>query len=298
MRRLGTVDVMLLATVVIWSFNITVTRYVLTHGFGPLSYAAVRYGAAVALFLAITFALERSFAIGGGRSLQLLGIATVTLLINQICFVYALKLTTATTVALILGATPIFTGLVSFAVGLERPSSRFWLATAISFAGVALVAVGSGGKLSSDLGGELLAVALAASWSVYTVAIAPLMRRFSPYRISAVVLLAMWVPLAALAAPQLGEQDYGGLGWLVWLCLGYAIAGPLVLTNVLWFKAIARVGPSRATLVGNLQPFLAAVIAALVLSEELDALQAVGGVAILAAVLLERKGQRLPVPPE
>ena len=44
MRRLTRVDVMLALTIVIWAFNITVTRYVLTKGFRPLAYGSIRYG--------------------------------------------------------------------------------------------------------------------------------------------------------------------------------------------------------------------------------------------------------------
>jgi drug/metabolite transporter (DMT)-like permease len=62
----------------------------------------------------------------------------------------------------------------------------------------------------------------------------------------------------------------------------------LVLTNFLWFTAIERVGPSRATLVTNLQPFLAAIFAVALLSEELTWLQVGGGIAIGAALLLAR----------
>jgi drug/metabolite transporter (DMT)-like permease len=292
-RRLDGTDVMLLATIVIWAFNITVTRYVLTHGFKPLAYASIRYGGAALITASAAVALERSLAAGGRRNAALLGLASTFLLLNQLAFVYALKLTTATTVALILGATPIFTALISFAAGLERPSARLWLGVLVTFGGVALVAVGGGGNLSSDLGGDLLAVALAATWAAYSVTIAPLMRRHSPYRISAVVLLAMIVPFTLISLGQLGGQDYGGLGWLVWLGLAYAIVGPLALTNLLWFTAIDRVGPSRASLFANSQPFLAAIIAALVLSEHISGLEIAGGVAILGGIVLER--QRPPV---
>jgi drug/metabolite transporter (DMT)-like permease len=280
---------MLIATIVIWAFNITVTKYVLTHGFRPLAYGSIRYGAAALLAAAVALALEGSLAVGGRRNLVLIGAASVFLLVNQFSFVYALKLGSATTVALILGTTPIFAAIVSSVVGLERLTGRFWIATAIGFAGVALVAVGSGGNLSSDLGGDLLAIVLAISWALYSVTISPLMRRYSPYRISAVVLLVMCVPFVAASSPQLAEQDYGSLGWLVWLSLAFAIVGPLALTNVLWFKAIAQVGPSRATLFANIQPFVAAVFAYLILSEHLHVLQVVGGFTILAGILFERR---------
>jgi drug/metabolite transporter (DMT)-like permease len=295
-RRLSTVDLMLFATVVIWAFNLTVTKYVLTHGFRPLSYSAIRYGAAAIVFAGLTLALEGTLRIGSRESLLILGAAIVALFFNQICFVYALKLATATTVGLILGTTPIFTALISRVLGLERLNVRFWLAALVSFAGVALVALGSGGSFSADVKGDLLAVGMAITWAAYSVTIAPLMRTYSPYRISSIVLLVMWFPLAAMAVPQLGDQNYSSLGMLVWLGLAYAILGPLVLTNVLYFGAIDRVGPSHATLFANLQPFVGALFAFLLLSEKLTGMEIAGGVAIAVGIVLSRRaGVMVPV---
>jgi len=292
-RRLGTVDAMLLATVLIWALNVTVTKYILEHGFKPLAYAAVRYGLAALVGAALALALERSLAVGGRRTLLLVGVAVLALWANQVCFVYALKLTTATTVSLILGSTPIFAALISAAFG-ERLSRTFWAAALVSFAGVALVALGSGGSFRADVWGDILAVGLAITWAAYSVAIAPLMRSYSPYRLSSIVLLLMWIPLIAVSAAQVGQQDYG-LSVSVWLLLAFAVLGPLVLTNVLWFTALDRVGPSHATLFANLQPFIGALFAVWLLSESLSGLQIVGGVAIAAGIMLAR---RAPVPVE
>src|SRR5439155_2309885 len=105
-----------------------------------------------------------------------------------------------------------------------------------------------------------------ATWSVYSVAVTNLMRRYSPARISAVVLSIGWVGIALTGAGQTGAQDYG-LGWRVWSLLAFATLGPLVLTNILFFRSLHRIGASRATLATNLQPFVAAVIAVILLSE-------------------------------
>jgi drug/metabolite transporter (DMT)-like permease len=292
MRRPSPVDLMLIATIVIWAFNITVTKYVLTHGFQPLAYGAIRYAAAAILAVAVAVVLEGTLRVGERKKLALVGTASAVLLVNQVSFVYALKLGSATTVALILGMTPIFAAIISSLVGLEQLTGRFWVATLVGFVGVALVALGSGGDLSSDLGGDLLAIVLAISWAAYSVTIAPLMRSYSPYRISAVVLVIMCIPFVALSAPQIADQDYASLGALVWAGLAFAIVGPLFLTNILWFKSIGVVGPSRATLFANAQPFVAAIFAALILSEHLHWLQIVGGVAILLGIVLERRWRR------
>lgn len=296
-RHLASTDALLVMTVLIWSLNITVTKYILTHGVAPLSYAAVRYAIASVIFIGITLVLERSLRIGGHGGRRLVAVAAVSLFLNQMCFVYALKLTTATTVALLLGTMPVFAGLLGWLTGLERVTGRFWLAAGVSAAGVALVALGSGNDVSGHLTGILAALGMAASWSVYSVAIAPLMRTYSPFRISAVVLPLAWIGLTLAGSSQLARQEID-VNWLVWLGLAFAVVGPLVLTNVFWFTAVHRVGPSHATLVANLQPFVAAVIAVILLSEPLSALQIAGGVLIAAGILLAGRRSTAAAPAE
>ena len=283
---------MLSVTVLLWGLNFTVTKYVLTHGFQPLAYSAVRYGGAALLFCALTYRLEGTLRVRRRDLPLLLVAAAFGVWLNQISFMYAVKLTTATTVGLVLGTIPIFTALIARALGVERLSRRFWAASAVSFGGVALVAAGSGGGLSGDLAGDLLAIATSATWAAYSVAIAPLMRRYSPYQISAFVLVAGWIGLAGSASTQLGSQDWGAVGGLGWLSLAFAVLGPLVLTNVLWFRAIDEVGPSRATLVSNLQPFVAAIFALAILSERITTLQILGALAIGVGIVLSREGRR------
>ena len=293
MRRIQSVDVMLLTTVLLWALNFTVTKYVITHGWHPLAYSGVRYGCATLLFAGITFAREGSLRVSRRDLLRLLAPAAVLLLLNQFGYVYSLHLTTASTVALILGTTPIFVGLFAYVVGLERLPSSFWFAAACSFAGVALVASGSGG-VSGDVWGDLLAIGTAATWAAYSVAITPLMRRYSPWRISSIVLIGTWVGLMIAGTPQLSEQDFH-LSGLTWAGFAYAVVGPLVVTNILWFTAISRVGPSRASLFANLQPFFAVVIALLLLSEHLSTLEVAGGFAIALGIVLERRARVIAV---
>jgi drug/metabolite transporter (DMT)-like permease len=293
MRRVTPVDFMLLGTVLLWALNVTVTRYVLTHGWKPLAYGTIRYFAATSLFWIFTYRREGSFRIAKS-DLRLVGIAALALFLNQLCFVYALKLAHASTVALLLGSTPIFIALITVALGLEHLSNAFWLGAVTTLGGIGLIAAASGGNFSSGLGGNLLAIGLAFTWSCYTVAIAPLMRRYSPFRISALVLAVGWLPLALVSIPQVASQHFA-FGWKVWLGFAYAVIGPLFLTNILWFTAIDRVGPSRASLFGNLQPFFAVFFALVLLSETLHPLEIAGGVLIFAGIALERVYRRAPI---
>ncbi|HEX4521564.1 MAG TPA: DMT family transporter [Gaiellaceae bacterium] len=290
MRRVSGVDVMLLSTVLLWALNITVTRYVVDNGFHPLAYGTIRYFAAILLFWCFTWWRERSFRIARS-DFKLILLAAFFIFMNQISFVTSVHLTSATTVGLVLGTTPIFVGIIATLVGLERLGSAFWIAAVVSFVGVGLIAAGASSGVGGSLLGNALAVATAATWAAYSVTVAPLMKRYSPFRISSLVLAIGWVPLAFVSIPQIASQSFDSFGWTMAFAFAFAVVGPLFLTNLLWFTAIDRVGPSRAALFANLEPFFAVLFAVLLLSEHLSGWEIAGGVAIGVGILIERRGQ-------
>jgi drug/metabolite transporter (DMT)-like permease len=289
MRRISPVDLMLLGTVLLWALNVTVTKYVLDNGFHPLAYAVIRYGAATALFIGFTFWRERSFRVARS-DLKLVLLAAALIYVNQLCFVYGVDDSTASIAALLLGTTPIWVAIIATSVGFERLQRSFWAATVLSFAGVGLVASGSGGLGGHSLG-FVLALLTAMTWACYSMAIAPLLRRYSPFRISSLVLALGWIPLALTGAPQTVAQGFH-FGTLTWIGFAYAVIGPLFLTNLLWFTAIDRVGPSRASLFSNLQPFFGVVFALILLGDRLDAWEVVGGLLIFSGIVFERVRRR------
>src|SRR5690349_6871622 len=108
---------MLAGVVVLWALNVTLSKYILEHGFEPLAYSAMRYGSASLIFVG----LARSVRLSRRQAYGVALVAAALLCVNQVTFVYALRLTTASTVGLIFGATPIATALIAFVLGMERP---------------------------------------------------------------------------------------------------------------------------------------------------------------------------------
>lgn len=278
---------MLLTTILLWALNLSVTKVILTHGLSPLAYAIVRYGLAGAIFLSLTLAVERTLRVERAE-LPLLALAAGALFLNQLAFVFALDRSAASTLGLLLGAIPIVAGLLGLVTGSERLSARFWLGAAVSSVGVALVALGAPGEVSGGALGILLGLATAATWALYSVAVTPLMRTVSPYRLSAIVLPAAWLGIAVVGLPATRTQDWD-LGVGIWSLVLFATLGPLVVTNVLWFRSLDRIGPARATLAANLQPFVAALLAVALLSEPLSALQMLGGTLIGVGIAVARR---------
>ena len=223
--------------------------------------------------------------------------AAAALYLNQVAFVYAVKTTSASLVALLLAAVPIFAALIGLVLRTEQLSRRFWIGAAVSFVGVGLVVLGTGAEIRHDRLGVLYGIVTAATWAIYSVVITPLMRRYSVARISAVVLPAAWIPIALTGLPQTRSQDWD-LGWKVWVLLVFSTVGPLILTNVLWFNSLDRIGPARATLATNFQPFVAALFAVALLPESLSPVQLAGGVLIGAGIIGARRQTEPELPPE
>ncbi len=286
----------LLATVLLWSFNFTAFRYGVTHGFAPLSYAPLRWGIA-GITLVVLASLRGHDLRLGRRDLGVVAAASVAgIVINQVAFAYSLKLSSAATVALVFGTLPIFVSLVAHLSGIERLRRRHWVATGVSFAGVILVAEGATGGLTANLWGILLALVTTSTFAVYSVAISPVVRRNSPLAVNAVSALIGAALLALVCSTVLAGQDWGAVEPLAWAALLYSALASIVLGNVFWFTAIDRAGPGRASLFANLQPFVGALFAVIVLSERLAPVQLAGGCVIAAGIVLGRRAQ-LTTPP-
>lgn len=288
------VDVLLVMVVVIWSFNFSINRYGVTHGFDPVLFAGIRYLAAGLLFTLITLRLEGSIR-PRREDWFLLGVfAILGTLVNQVSFFYSIKLATASTVALAFGALPAFVGLIGIMQRLERPSPRHWLAVLVSFSGVALVAIGGGTKLSGHLGGVLLAMVAVASFALYTVSLSRLNVSYSPYRMSAMISLGVSGPLLAAGVHGATTMDWQAVGGLTWGALAYSTIIGYVISNILWIRALGSAGPNRSSLYVNMQVFGGAAVGVLLLGESMSGLQITGGAVIAVGILLPAKRLRLP----
>ena len=287
-------ELMLIVIVLLWSGGYTASRYGVTHGFEPIPFSALRYLLSAVIFVVVVLVREGRLRIERRDLIYLVPAALIGIVVNQIAFVYAVSLATAATVALVFGTLPIFASVLTHLLGWEQLSRKHWIATGVSFAGVALVALGVGGQLSADLGGVLLALLAALTFAAFSVSIGPLMRRHSPYQVSALVVLAGTIPLLAIASPQIARQDWTGIDPLAWAAFAYVVF-MFTSTTYLWFIALDRVGAPHATLWVNLQPFIGALVAVVILSEGLGPIQILGGLVIAASIVIARN-RRHPTP--
>jgi drug/metabolite transporter (DMT)-like permease len=61
-----------------------------------------------------------------------------------------------------------------------------------------------------------------------------------------------------------------------------------IVTNLLYFTAIGRVGPSRAAVYQYLQSFLAVLFAVILLGEHVSLVQLLGGIVVVGSIVFGR----------
>ncbi len=290
---------MLLTVVLLWSGNFTAMRYAV-DSFHPLAFSSVRFGIGAALYALVVWWRERSLRIDRRDFGAILLLAVIGIFVNQVAVIYAVQKAGAANVGMLMASAPIIAALLARKLGHERIGSRHVIGIAVAATGALLVLYGGGGVSGAPLIGWFLGLVTAATWATYSVLIRPLMARYSAERLSAAVLLTGSAMIIPVSLPQLADQDWGAPNGNAWLALGYSLVFSLLVTNVLWFDGIHRVGAARATVFLYLEPFCVALIAMAVLGEHVSVAEWIGGVVILGGVLLavrsRARGRSAPAP--
>lgn len=215
-----------------------------------------------------------------GERLRPLLLGAVGYALESALFYAALQRGTAAAVALLFYVYPALVTLLEVALGRERLHPRLAIAVALSFAGTAAVVL-AGGEVDITTTGILFALASAASFAVYLLASGRAVTRTDP------MVNGAWVAAGASLSLTVQGLAVGGLrnpGADWWVMLGNGLATAAAFS--LLFAALSRLGASRTAVVMTLEAFSAVILGALLLGEVIGPIQLVGGIGILAAVVL------------
>jgi drug/metabolite transporter (DMT)-like permease len=277
----GVTAAAVIVTILAWASAFPAIRAGL-QAFGPIELGALRFAVAAvpaALFLAVTRPAWPTFsdfvrlAVGG-----LLFVALYTALLNM-----GEMTVSAGAASFIINTNPIMTAGLAMLILGERFSSRAWAGTALSFAGIGLIAFGEGQGVRLDTG-ALLILGAALCNSVTTVVQKPLFARHKPLTVSAwnmvlgSLVLAPWLPNGAAqfsAAPPAAVQAVIYLGLV-----------PSLVAYGTWAIALSRLPASRASNFMYCVPPVATLLGFLWLGEVPTTLGAIGGIMALAGVAL------------
>jgi drug/metabolite transporter (DMT)-like permease len=252
---------------------------------GPTATAFWRVALAVPFLWLLVVAFRQPI-----RGPKLLFFAAGLAFAGDLVFWHAsIQLTSVANSTLLANLASIFVTLATWIFLRQRPRALFLAALALALAGVGLLVHTSLEFSRTALLGDALGVVTAVFYAWYILAVKGLRDRgAATLQVMAVTstLTAIFLLPVALATGE-AMLPSTAAGW--WILLGLALVSHAAGQGLIAY-ALAHLPAAFSSVGLLLQPVVAALFAWLLLSEPLVALQIIGGVVVLVAIWLARRG--------
>ena len=280
----------LLLIAILWG-TFPATGKLAVADFPPVFLTAIR-GVIASTFLVALLARSgaetvRGLASNSIRAFVILGVCGLTLSTQLAYIGYAY--TTAANAAILQAATPVLVALGARAFLGERLRRRQQAGVAVSMLGVLVVV--TGGRLlmlrvEQLRAGDFITLVGLVAWTAYTVYGKRVITTHSPALTTTAAYVAgtaLLVAEAALTAPLFPAPALTSLrAWSV--VVYHALFG--AVAHIWWYRAVERVGASRAAVFMNVTPIVGIVMATTLLAEPVGVWEVLGMLLVLAGVAL------------
>ena len=298
--RLGYTMVAIAAT--LFAVNGSVAKVVLGSGLSSLELAQIRNTFAALLFLAFLLVVAPSrLRVGRRELLFLVAFGLVGVALVQWLYFVSIEHLPVGVALLIQFTAPLFVALFARVVYKEQVRGRIWVAVALCIAGLGLVVEIWTGVAFSTVG-VAAALAGALSLTAYLLMAERERRHRDAASLSfygflfAAMLWAVIQPLWKFPWSTLGESVslQGNLAdhtAPVWLLVGFIVVIGTFVTFSLLTGSLRHISATRASIVASLEPVVATVIAWAWLGESFGPTQLVGGVIVIAGILVAQSAR-------
>ncbi|MBH0179202.1 MAG: DMT family transporter [Nitrospira sp.] len=271
---------------VLWGGSIVAQKMAL-GSFSAVEASVLRDIGGLAILLATWWWQEGGVIKIGKPDLRLLGLLGLGVLGNHLLIMMGLKYVSGAVGGVIIGSSPVVTALLSAMLIRDVPLRAVWVGAGLSFAGVGLVSVaGFQAAGEQPLLGSTLVFLGVVSWALYSIGSRAVMERVSALTVNWTTLLvatALQVPLLWTDRKML-DAGAASVTMSDWLALGYLVVFATAVAQQAWLFGVKGVGPSRASVLGNLTPVAAIGLSALILNESVGLIEVIGIGLILAGV--------------
>ena len=271
---------------VLWGGSIVAQKMAL-GSFSAVEASVLRDIGGLAILLATWWSQEGGVIKVSRSDLYLLGLLGLGVLGNHLLIMMGLNYVSGAVGGVIIGSSPVVTSLLSAMLIRDVPLRAVWLGALLSFAGVGLVSV-AGFQAAGEqplLGGTLVFLGVV-SWALYSIGSRSIMERVSPLTVNWTTLLVatvLQVPLLWIDRKVM-DAGFASVTTSDWLALGYLVIFATAVAQQAWLFGVKGIGPSRASVLGNLTPVAAIVLSVLILGESVGAIEILGIGLILAGV--------------
>ena len=292
--KISVVDLMLIGMSFVWGINFSVVKIALTD-LSPLSFNAVRFSIASIFLLALLWVRERNLSVRREDISRFVLLALIGNTAYQLFFINGIYRTTAGNSSLLYATMPIFVATLSSILAVEKVEQKIWGSVTLSFIGIILIVGGKGKTLSitdQSWVGDLLILAGTICWATYTVLSKPLLKRYTPIKLTTLTVAIGTLPLFLISTPALIMQNWDSVSPQGWLSLTYSSCLAIAIGYVIWYTGVTRIGGARTALYENLITVIAVAVAWVTLSESMTLPQIIGATFVFVSLYLARRAQR------
>ncbi len=286
------------AAAVLWGGSIVAQKLALS-GFSAVEASVLRDLGGLAILLTTWWWQEGTLGKLSVRDIRTLGLLGLGVLGNHLLILIGLKYVSGAVGGVIIGSAPVVTSLLSALLIQDVPLRAVMVGSLLSFAGVAVVSVaGFQAAGEQPLLGSALVFLGVVSWALYSIGSRTIMERVSPLTVNWTTLLVATVIQVPLLWVDQKVMQAGMASVAVsdWLALGYLIVFATAVAQQAWLFGVKGIGPSRASVLGNLTPVAAVALSAIILKESIGLIEIIGIGLILAGVgVVDRQTSRLTV---
>jgi len=274
------------AAAVLWGGSIVAQKLALS-GFSPVEASVLRDIGGLAILLASWWWQDGSLTDITKTDFRTLGLLGLGVLGNHLLILIGLKYVSGAVAGVIIGSSPVVTALLSSLLIQDVPVRVVLAGSLLSFLGVGLVSVAGFQAAGEEplLGGSLVFLGVV-SWALYSIGSRTIMERLSPLTVNWTTLFVATVLQIPLLMTDTKMLDAGLASVAVpdWLALVYLIIFATAIAQQAWLFGVKGIGPSRASVLGNLTPVAAVALSALILRESVGAVEFLGIALILTGV--------------
>ena len=271
--------------VIVWGSNFVFGKILIDY-FSPSVITTLRLMMIVLFLLSLRFFINDKQKVTYKKDIILISLlGIVGVFINQWSFFAGLQTADPTTAALVLATTPIVTGFLAAIFLHEKITLRMIFGTIMAIVGIFYVV--TNGSLSSvqvDKGLGWIVVTMV-TFAFMIIITRYLGQRLEPFTItlySNIIGLVVSVPFVFLLDHPIRISSNMS-GWALLIVTAIVVHG---IATLIWNNHIRNVDASKASMLSNLEPFVAMVVGLIVLAKPITGIELFGSLLIVSGVIL------------
>jgi drug/metabolite transporter (DMT)-like permease len=280
-----------ISAALLWGFNYPIVKLVL-RSVPENRFLLIRFSIGVLLLCLVLYRNGETLRVRREHVPRFLALGLLGVGIYNVMWTAGIHRTTAANAALLISSAPVFTAIYMVVSGQERLVPQRMFGILAAFLGIALITIWKPGAEVSLAGeamlGNLLVLACAVIFSFYAIVARPLLRIYSPLKVTTLAMAAglpVLVPYGLIGGSALAQtQSVPAIA----AEFAYVILCGTVIAYVCWYRGVQGLGATRTVVFHYLVSIVSMTVGYLALGEPVTGWQLAGAGLVLAGLIVSQ----------